>query len=275
MSRRFWLPLLATLALALGGCGILGEEEDETRDWSAQKLYTEAGDAMGVGDFEKAVDLYEKLEARYPFGKYAMQAQLNVAYAYYRFAEPESALAAVERFIKLYPNNPATAYALYLKGLINFNRSLSFMDRFIPTDTSQRDPGAAVESYKAFAELVRRFPDTEYAEDGRQRMIHLRNNLARHEVHVAQYYLARGAFVAAVNRAKYVVENYQRTPAVKPALEVMIEAYQRLELTELAQDAQRVLALNEEQGNFIPDPRDLEEKGWAREFWDFTELDQN
>jgi outer membrane protein assembly factor BamD len=275
MSRRFWLPLLTSLLLTLSGCGIFGEEEDKTRDWSAQKLYTEAGEAMSVGDFETAVDLYEKLEARYPFGKYAMQSQLNVAYAYYRFSEPESALAAVERFIKLYPNNPAAAYALYLKGLINFNRSLSFMDRFIPTDTSQRDPAASIQSYKDFAELVRRFPATEYAEDARQRMVYLRNNLARHEVHVASYYLDRGAFLAAANRAKYVVENYQRTPAVKPALEIMIEAYRRLELPELAADAQRVLALNEAQGNFIPDPQDLEEKSWAREIWDYTGLDED
>ena len=277
MSRPYWLPLAALLALAftLQGCSVFGKEEDKTRDWSAQKLFVEATDAMSESDYERAIDLYEKLEARYPFGKYAMQAQLNVAYAYYRYLEPESAIAATERFINLYPNNPATAYALYLKGLVNFNRNLSFMDRFIPTDQAQRDPGASADAYKDFAELVRRFPDTEYAEDARKRMIYLRNNLARHEAQVARYYIDRGAYAAAANRAKYVVENYQRTPAVKDALVAMIIAYEKLGLPELARDAERVLALNEAQGNFVADPRDLEEKSWSGDVWDYFGLDKN
>lgn len=277
MSRRSWLPLTALLILTLllGGCGLFGKDEDETRDWSAQKLFVEATEAMGSGDYERAIELYEKLEARYPFGKYAQQGQLNVAYAYYRFSEPDSAIAALDRFIKLYPNSPASAYAYYLRGMINYNRSLSFLDRYLPTDRSQRDAGASVEAYKDFAEVVRRYPDTEYAEDGRKRMIQLRNNLARHEIHVAEFYLDRGAYLAAANRAKYVVENFQRTPAVKDALNIMIEAYRELELTTLAQDAERVLALNESQGNFIPDPRDLEDKTWGRQLWDYFGLDQN
>ncbi len=275
-QRSWWLLLIAlTLTLTLGGCGMFGKEDDETRDWSAQKLFVEATDAMSSGDYERAIDLYQKLEARYPFGKYAQQSQLNIAYAYYRFSEPESALAALDRFINLYPNSPATAYAYYLRGMVNFNRSLGFLDRYLPTDRSQRDPGASVEAYKDFAEVVRRFPDTEYGEDGRKRMIHLRNNLARHEVNVAQYYLDRGAFLAAANRGQYVLENYQRTPAVKPALQIMIAAYERLGLAELAQDTQRVLALNEQQGNFIPDPRDLEDKTWSHHVWDYVGLDKN
>jgi len=273
MIRRFW-PILV-LTLFLGGCGIFGEEEDETRDWSAQKLYAEATESLDDGDYERAIQLYEKLEARYPFGKYATQAQLNIAYAYYRFDEPESALAALDRFLRLYPNHEATAYAQYLRGLVNFNRSRSFMDRFIPTDKSQRDPGATLDSFNDFAEVVRRFPDSEYAEDARQRMFYLRNNLARFEIHVASYYMKRGAYVAAANRANYVVENYQRTPAVRDALEIMIDAYTRLELPELAADAQRVLALNEDTGSLIPDPQDLEEKSWTRDLWDYFGLDQN
>jgi len=273
MMRTVWLALAATVFIS--GCGLLPDEEDKTRDWSAQKLFTEASDALGIGNFEEAISLYEKLEARYPFGKYAMQGQLNTAYAYYRYAEPESALAALERFIRLYPNNPATAYAYYLKGLVNFNRSLGFLDRFVPTDTSQRDPDASIESYKDFAEVVKRWPNTDYADDARKRLIYLRNNLARHELHAARFYLDRGAFLAAANRAKYVVENYQRTPAVKDALEIMIKAYDQLDLQDLVLDTQRVLALNEQQGSFIPDPRDLQEKALSQKLWDYFGLDEN
>lgn len=261
--------------LLLGGCSLLGEEEDETRDWSAQKLFTEATDAMQGADYTTAIEYYEKLQARYPFGQYAMQSQINVAYAYYRNGEPESALAAADRFLKLHPNHPAAAYAYYLKGLANFNRSIGWIDRFLPTDTSQRDPGAATDSFNDFAEVVRRFPESEYAEDASKRMIYLRNNLARHEVHVARYYIRRGAHLAAVNRAEYVIDNYQRTPAVKDALEVMVEAYNELGMTRLAEDAQRVLAYNEERNNFIPDPRDLEEKSWSQALWDYIGLDED
>jgi outer membrane protein assembly factor BamD len=273
MTLRIW-PLLV-LVLFLSGCGIFGEDKDETVDWSAQRLYSEATEALDDGDYERAVELYEKLEARYPFGTYATQAQLNIAYAYYRYDEPESALAAVDRFLRLYPNHEATAYAQYLRGLINFNRGLSFMDRLIPTDKSQRDPGAALDSFNDFGEVVRRFPDTNYAEDARRRMLHLRNNLARYEIHVANYYMKRGAYIAAANRANYVVENFQRTPAVKDALEIMIAAYAELEMPDLAADAQRVLALNEDTGALIPDPRDEGEKGLSEQVWEYFELDQN
>ncbi|RMG34013.1 MAG: outer membrane protein assembly factor BamD [Gammaproteobacteria bacterium] len=272
MRRLFWSLLLALL---LGGCSSIFGEKDETKGWSQQKLYNEASSELAAGGYEKAIEYYEKLEARYPFGKYAHQAQLDVAYAYYKADEPESALAAADRFIKFHPGHPAVAYAYYLKGLVNFNRSLGFLSRYLPTDLSQRDAGAAVDSYKDFERVVQQFPDSEYAEDARKRMLYLRNNLARHEVHVARYYIKRGAFVAAADRANYVVENYQRTPAVKNALEIMIEAYTRLGLDDLAADAQRVLAANLDSGAIIPDPRDLEEKGWTRRLWDYFGLDKN
>jgi len=271
MMRLIWLLMSVSL---LGGCSIFGDE-DETEGWSQQKLYTEASDELYAGNYEKAIDYYEKLEARYPFGKFAHQSQLNVAYAYYRAEEPESALAAADRFIKFHPGHPAVAYAHYLKGLVNFNSSLGFLARFTPTDNSQRDPGAAQESYKDFEIVVRDFPESEYAEDARKRMLYLRNNLARHEVHVARYYIKRGAFVAAANRAAYVVENYQRTPAMREALEVMIEAYTKLGMNELAADTQRVLAFNESNGSLIEDPQKVGEKSWGRQLWDYFELDQN
>lgn len=272
MSRIAWPVLL--LALLLAGCSTF-EEKDETLGWSQQKLYTEATDEMRAGNYEKAIRYYETLESRYPFGKYAHQAQLNVAYAYYKFEEPELALAAADRFIKLHPGHPASAYAYYLRGLINFNRSLGFLDRFLPTDTSQRDPGAALDSYKDFGEVVRQFPDSEYVEDSAQRMLYLRNNLARHEVNVARYYMRRGAFLAAANRAEYVVQNYQRTPALRHALELMIEAYAQLGMEKLADDTRRVLALNEQNGSLIADPQEIEDKPFSLQLWEFFELDQN
>lgn len=271
MTRLIW-PVL--LVLLLGGCSLFGEE-DETKGWSQQKLFTEAKSELHSGSYEKAIEYYEKLESRYPFGKYAHQAQLDVAYAYYRADEPESALAAADRFIKFHPRHPSVAYAYYLKGLVNFNSSLGFLARFTPTDTSQRDPGAALDAYKDFQVVVRDHPDSEYAEDARKRMLYLRNNLARHEVHVARYYIKRGAFVAAANRAAYVVENYQRTPAMREALEVMIEAYTRLGMEDLANDAQRVLALNESSGTLITDPREQDEQSLGGYIWDFMGLDQN
>jgi outer membrane protein assembly factor BamD len=272
MPRRFWSILLISLLLA--GCSAF-TDKDETIGWSQQKLFTEATAEMNAGNYERAIKYYEILESRYPFGKYAHQSQINLAYAYYRFQEPESAIAAADRFIKLHPNHPAAAYAIYLKGLANFNRSLGFLDRFVPTDTAQRDPGAALDSYQDFAEVVRKYPDSEYAEDAARRMLYLRNNLARYEVRVARYYMKRGAFLAAANRAEYVVQNYQRTPALREALELMIEAYDRLGMEQLKTDTQRVLALNENNGSLIEDPQEIAEKSLGAELWDFFELDEN
>ncbi len=265
------------LAIVLiSGCSLLPKQKDETKDWTASKFYAEASAALKEGDYEQAIKYYEGLEARFPFGRYAMQAQLDVAYAYYKYEEPDSAIAALDRFIKLHPRNPHVAYAHYLKGIVNFNRSLGFLERFVPGDSSQRDPGSALDSFKDFSELVEKFPDSEYAADARKRLIYLRNNLARHEIHVARYYLERGAYVAAANRCVYVLEKYQRTPAVRDALEIMIQAYNKLGLDQLAADAQRVLALNEAEGHFDylkPSPED--QKSTVEQVWDYLELDQN
>lgn len=269
------LLTLLTLLAALTACGLLPEEEDKTKGWSAQKLYAEASQALANGSYADAIKYYEKLEARYPFGRYAMQAQLDVAYAYYKDEEPDQAIAAADRFIKLYPNSPATPYAYYLKGIVNFNQGIGLLERYLPTDQSQRDAGAAVEAYKNFEELVRKFPESEYSKDARQRMIYLRNNLARYEVHVARYYYNRGAYVAAVNRSAYVVERYQRSPAVRDALDVMASSYDKLALPNLAADTRRVIAVNEQQGSFAPDPAKVDEKTWSRNIWDYLELDQN
>ena len=276
LSRLAPLLLIASLAaVTLVGCGIFGKEIDETEGWSAAKTYEEASSEMESGAYTRAIELYEKLESRYPFGRFAMQAQLDVAYANYKAEEPEAAIAAADRFIKLYPQNPYVDYAYYLKGIVNYNRSVGFLDKYIPTDPSQRDPGAALDAFEDFSELVKRFPDSKYAPDARQRMLYLRNNLAQHEVNVARYYMKRGAYVAAANRANYVIERFQRTPAVQDALEVLADAYRALGEDKLAADAQRVLEVNRKAGRFISEEEAPGKGSISRKLWDYMSLDRN
>ena len=236
--------LALLLSSVLPGCGVFGEKPDITRDWPVQRLYSEAKAALDSADYKTAIDYYEKLESRFPFGQFAEQAQVDVAYAYWRYEEYASAIAAADRFIKLHPRHPNVDYAYYLKGMVNFDQGKSFMDRIVLTDRSQRDPGAARDAFNDFSALVERFPQSKYAEDSRQRMLYLKNLLAQHEVHVADYYLRRGAYVAAANRARYVVENYQRAPAVPEALAIMAKAYKLMDLDVLSADALRVLTMN-------------------------------
>jgi outer membrane protein assembly factor BamD len=266
--------VLLCLAVAASGCAWLDKYADNTQGWDAAKLYAEASDELNSGNYATAVDYYEKLEARYPFGRYAMQAQLDVAYAHYKADEPELAIAAADRFIKLYPQNPFVDYAYYLKGIVNYNRSVGFLDRYIPSDPSQRDPGAALDAFQDFSELVRLFHDSKYAADARQRMLFLRSNLAKHEVNVARYYMKRGAYLAAANRCTYVIERFQRTSAVQDALEILVQAYTAVGEDKLAEDARRVLVLNREQGRFIEE-KVPEKPSLARKVWDYVGLDKN
>ncbi|OYW65179.1 MAG: outer membrane protein assembly factor BamD [Hydrogenophilales bacterium 16-64-46] len=251
--------------LVLGGCGLLPEVKDETAGWSAQKLYAEAKDNLNSGNYERAVKLFETLESRYPFGRYAQQAQLEVAYAYYKDSEPISAIAACDRFIKLHPNHPNVDYAYYLKGLANFNDDLGLLGNLVDQDLSERDPKAAREAFLTFKELVTRFPDSKYATDATARMKYLVNALASNEVHVAKYYLKRQAWIAAANRAKEVLKTYPEAPAVEEALAVMVIAYDKLQLKELRDDAQRVLALNFPESQYARGVN-TEDKAWYR-FW--------
>lgn len=280
--RLFSLKILlpALLAVSLSGCETLqgffdGDAEDsseaEYKNWDAEKFVSEAKKAMDDGHYKRATELYEKLEARYPFGEHAAQAQLDIAYAYYKNEDYEAAVAAADRFIKTYPRSPNVDYAYYLKGLVNFTRGIGFIDRFLPTDASQRNPLNAQEAYDNFAELVRRFPKSQYVPDAQQRMVALRNNIAMYEVHVARYYLKRKAYLAAANRAKRVMEEYQRTPAVPYALEVLQEAYTQLGLNDLAAEAQQVYATNYPNGPPVPEQY---ETGFINTIWDFIGLDQ-
>ena len=240
--KKTILSLFAIILLS--ACSYFEEQGDATEKWPAEKLYAEARGALDSGDYDKAVEFYEKLESRFPFGTYGQQAVLDLAYAYYKDDDPDAAISTAERFIKLYPQNAHVDYAYYLKGLVNFQRGKGFSERFLPLDESQRDPGSSLQSFQDFSELVKRYPDSQYAEDAKLRMTHLRNILAEHEVHVAQYYMRRGAFVAAANRARYVVEKYARTPSIPDALVIMAKAYKVMDLTELSEDAVRVLELN-------------------------------
>jgi outer membrane protein assembly factor BamD len=222
--------------------------------------------------YSRAVTLYEALEARYPFGDYAPQAQINVAYAYYKNDDPEAAIAAADRFIKTHPRNPNVDYAYYLKGLVNYNRGIGFIDRFLPTDSSQRDPGNARDSFDNFQELMRRFPNSQYVPDAKQRMTALRNNLGMYEIHVADFYMRRKAYEAAVNRANYVLKEFPRTPAIPVALQIMADGYRKLGLEDMAADADRVFKLNYPNG---APTNDYKDDGVIQQLWDTLGLDRH
>ena len=236
--------LAVILALLLSACGLLPEVKDETLGWSADKLYTEAKDSMADSNYTTAIKYFEKLEARFPYGRYAQQAQIELAYAYFKDGDQTSAIAACDRFIKLHPNHPNVDYVYYLKGLINFNEDLGLLGKFAKQDLTERDPKAARDSFDAFKELVTRFPDSKYTPDGIERMKYLVNALAQHEVHVAHYYMKRGAYIAAANRAQYALLTYPDAPAVEEALFVMVRAYDALGMTDLRDDANRVMQTN-------------------------------
>jgi outer membrane protein assembly factor BamD len=237
--------LLALFAVILAGCGIFsGKEDDETIGWSAQRLYGEAKDAMASKEWPKAIKYFEKLEARFPYGRFAQQAQLEVAYCHFKEGERASAIAAADRFIKLYPNHPNVDYAQYLKGLINFNELQGFLAFLTSPDMTDRDPKAAREAFEAFKEVVTRYPESKYAPDAGARMRYLVNSLASHEVHVARYYMKRSAYVAAANRAQYAIQHYPQAPAVEEAVFVLVRAYDALGMTDLRDAADRVMQKN-------------------------------
>lgn len=242
--RNLVIIILFLLAPGLSGCGMFGEKEDPSATWDAERLYDEARGALDSGNYERAVEFYEKLEARFPFGVHGQQALLDLSYAYYKSEDYDAATSTADRFIKLHPRNDAVAYALYLRGLANFNRGKGITQRFLPIDLSQRDSGGNLQAFQDFAELIKRFPDSRYVEDAKLRMTYLRNLLARHEIHVANYYMRREAYVAAANRARHVVESYPRTTSIPAALAIMAKAYKVLEMPDLADDALRVLETN-------------------------------
>jgi outer membrane protein assembly factor BamD len=240
-------PILRALALGLAllvaACGT-PSQYDETVGWSADRIYTEAREQMRSNNWQRAIRLLETLESKYPFGRYAQQAQIDVAYAYWKNADQASALAAIDRFAKLYPSHPNLDYVLYLRGLVNFNEDLGIFGRVSLQDPTERDNRSARDSFDAFKELVARFPDSKYSDDARLRLRYLVNALARYEVHVARYYMKRGAFLAAVNRAQTVVTTYQNAPVMEEALFIMVRGYEAMNMRDLATDAKKVLDKN-------------------------------
>ncbi len=251
------------LAALLAGCSHF--KDDETATWSAQRLYSEAKDALDEGSWEQAIKYFEKLEARYPFGRYAQQAQLEIAYAYYRQGEPASAISACDRFIKLHPNHPNVDYAYYLKGIVSFYQDSDPLARIAEQDPAERDPRSARESFVALKELATKFPESKYTPDALARMKYLVNSLASHEVYVARWYMKRGAWLAAVNRASFAVQTYPDSPAREQALAIMAQAYGRMGLTELRDDSVRVLKTNFPNSSYLSGDTVRDNPWWK--FW--------
>jgi outer membrane protein assembly factor BamD len=240
MVRRV---LLAGTALWIAGCASTAPE-DKTANWSPNRIYAEAKDELKSGAYDKATLLLEKLEGRAAGTPLAQQAQLEKAYAHYRANEPAQALATIDRFMKLHPASPAIDYALYLKGIINFNDDLGMFSFLTRQDLSERDQKAAKESFESFKELATRFPSSRYTPDARMRMNYIVNSLAQYEVHVARYYYQRGAYLAAVNRAQIALADYRDVPALEEALYIMVRSYEALGMTQLQEDSKRVLETN-------------------------------
>jgi len=260
-NRPLKLSLVLVASLLISACGWFGdgEDADEFAGLSTEEqFYRRALDQLNGQNFNSAISTYQALESRFPFGRFAAQAQIEIVYAYYRNNDVEAARAAADRFIRLHPENENVDYAYYMKGLSSFSDNRGLLNRFLPIDPTKRDPGRSRESFSDFSQLLALYPDSPYAADARARMIFLRNNLAAYEIHVANYYLERSAYIAALRRGQYVVENFQGTPAVADGVAIMIEGYLRLGLDDLADTSLALLRENYPQhealddgGNFI------------------------
>lgn len=247
-----------TCVIFLFGCA---SNNDQTASWTVQKLYQEAKDEMSAGAFDRAIGYYEKLEGRAAGTPLAQQAQLDKAWAQYKTNEPIQAIATLDRFIKLHPASPALDYALYLKGLVNFNDTLGLFSSFAKQDLAERDPKQSKESFEAFRELVTRFPESKYTPDAKLRMAYIRNSLARSDLYVARFYFNKGAYVAAINRAQTAIEEYREVPAVEEALFIMYQSYDRLGLDQLRDDTRRILEKNYPDSALL-NPKNASKKSW-------------
>ena len=260
------LPLLSVLLAAglIAGCS--STNEDKTANWSPDRIYSEAREEMTGGAYDKAVPLLEKLEGRAAGTPLAQQAQLDKAYAQFKAGEKAQAIATLDRFLKLHPASPAADYALYLRGLVNFNDNLGMFSWLSRQDLSERDQKAAKDSFESFRELTTRFPDSRYAPDARQRMTYIVNSLAQYEVHVARYYYERGAYVAAVGRAQQAIADYQNVPATEEALYILIRSYDALGMAQLRDDAQRVMNASYPDSSYLKGGFKARENPWWK-FW--------
>lgn len=249
------------LVLQLSGCAFgwlqTTKRGEDTGDWSVTRFYAEAKSDLEAGDYKTAIKLFEALEARYPYGRYAQQAQLEIAYAHYKADDTAAAVIAANRFIRLHPNHPNVDYAHYIKGLASFNAEKGMagyvMKNFLDQKMSERDPKASRESFESFKELITRYPDSKYRPDAVKRMNFLVNTVAMGEIYVARYYMKRGAYIAAVNRAQHTLNEYPQTSATKDALAIMVEAYDELGMTDLRDDAERVMLRNFPKNSVSPE----------------------
>lgn len=259
------LLLLAALVFVLAACGNT-KQFDETEGWSPARLYEEAKAEIDVGNYQRGVELLEKLESRYPYGRFAQQAQIDTAYAHYKAGDNAQALAATERFIKLHPNHQNLDYVYYLRGLISFNEDKGIFALLSGEDQSARDPKGTRAAFDAFKEVVTRFPDSRYYDDSKSRLQYLVNALAQNELHVARYYYRRGAYLAALNRAQEVIRRFEQTPSIEEALFISLRCYEKLDMKPLAEDTKRVIKLNFKDSPYwnmdLPEPDKVEAKWW-------------
>jgi len=264
----WWRPVLALallgLVLCASGCR---KDKDFQSELSAAEIYSQAKKSLDANSWNRAISAYKALQTRYPFGRYTEQSMLDLSYAYFKAGQPESALSTLDRFIRTYPAHPNVDYAYYLKGLVNYEQNLGFLEKMMPARVRDRDQSVARDSFMDFNELTRRFPDSRYVPDARQRMVFLRNNLAAYEISVAEYYLRRKAFVAAANRARYALEVYPNTPQSPEALVVLHRAYSELELPVLAEGSMTVLALNYPDHYYVLGKK--KPRSWADRLWPF------
>jgi outer membrane protein assembly factor BamD len=258
--------LLMALGIALAGCGWLGEKKEDRKNWQAADWYRAAKDELDAGNWIPATKLYAELESRFPYGRFAQQAQLDSAYAFYKDGETAQSIAALDKFMKSYPNHQNLDYAIYLKALANFKEDLGPMASALARqDLADRDPKAMRESFEMFKDLVNRFPDSRYLDDSLRRMDFLVDALARHELHVARYYLRRGAWLSAANRAQDVIVRFPTSPGRREALDIMVESYDRMQMPELRDDTKKVIARN-----YPTDPMAASDKnrtGWLGWPW--------
>ena len=244
---RHSLALILLLSLIACSSTSAPDLDASGKPRSAGEIYADAMKEMDDHNYEKSGKLLESLISRYPYGAYAQQAQMELAYAYYKQGDADSlmsALSAADRFLKQYPTSPHVDYVYYLKGMINFNSNIGIFNSLFPSDPSEHDPQSIQDSFDAFKQLVTRFPTSKYTPDARVRMQYLANTLATHELDVARYYFRRGAYIAAVNRAKTVISDYVQTPQTRDALKIMVQSYDAMGMKDLRDDAQRVLDLN-------------------------------
>ena len=273
ISRILALFLVFQLSGCMFGWLKTTKKGENTESWTVTQFYEAGKQDMEDADWKSAISFFIALEARYPYGRYAQQAQLYVAYCHYKEDDQEAAIIAADRFIRLHPNHPSVDYAYYIKGLSSFNDEKGMagyvMKNWIDQNMSERDPKASNESFQSFKELVTRFPDSPYRADSIKRMNFLFNTVAMGEIYVARYYMSRGAYVAAINRAQFTLNEFPQTPATKHALEIMVEAYDELGMDDLRDDAKRVMQKSFSKDQESLDIANLDSVSWnsGKKYW--------